>query len=58
VISTATNTVTATIDLGGMPDALAISPDGSTVYVAYLTRTAGAIAEIDTASATLDSAAD
>ena len=34
VIATATNTVTATIAVGGAPGGVAVSPDGSTVYVA------------------------
>jgi phospholipase C len=33
VIATATNTVTATIDVGQAPEVVAISPDGSTAYV-------------------------
>ena len=33
VIDTATNTVTATLDIGGTTDGVAISPDGSVVYV-------------------------
>ena len=34
VIDTATNTVTATIPVGGEPYSVAVSPDGSKVYVA------------------------
>jgi DNA-binding beta-propeller fold protein YncE len=33
VISTFTDTVIATIAVGSAPDALAVSPDGSKVYV-------------------------
>ena len=33
VIDTATNTITATLDIGGTTDGVAISPDGSVVYV-------------------------
>lgn len=53
VIDTGTNTVTATLSVGGTPTALAISPDGSTVYVSYFTSTAGGIEEIDTATDTV-----
>ena len=53
VIDTSTNTVTATLNLSGTPSSLSISPDGSTVYVSYFTRTAGGIEEIDTATDTV-----
>ncbi len=33
VIDTSTNTITATLDIGGTTDGVAISPDGSVVYV-------------------------
>ena len=36
VIDTATNTVTATIPVGAAPFAVAVSPDGGTVYVANI----------------------
>ena len=34
VISTATNTVTATITVGGHPDGVAVNPAGTSAYVA------------------------
>jgi YVTN family beta-propeller protein len=34
VIDTATNTVSATIPVGGLPNAVAVTPDGSKVYIA------------------------
>jgi YVTN family beta-propeller protein len=33
VIATATNTVIASIPIGGTPDGVAVTPDGSKVYV-------------------------
>ena len=51
VISTATNTVTATITVGGNPNhGVAITPDGKYVYV---TNDDGAVAVISTATNTV-----
>ena len=36
VIDTATNTVTATVPVGGRPSGVAVTPDGAFVYVANL----------------------
>jgi YVTN family beta-propeller protein len=36
VIATGTNTVTATIPVGGFPFRVAVTPDGSKVYVANI----------------------
>jgi YVTN family beta-propeller protein len=36
VITTGTNTVTATIPVGGFPFRVAVTPDGSKVYVANI----------------------
>jgi YVTN family beta-propeller protein len=36
VIATATNTVTATIELGSFPNRIAVTPDGKFVYVSHL----------------------
>jgi DNA-binding beta-propeller fold protein YncE len=33
VINTATNTITATIPVGSSPDGVAVSPDGTHLYV-------------------------
>ena len=42
VIDTTTNTVTATIPVGSLPFGVAVSPDGSTVYVANFAALRGA----------------
>lgn len=47
VISTATNTVTHSLGVGPSPDALAVSPDGSKVYVG---QHGGNVSVIDTAT--------
>ena len=45
VIATASNTVTATIPVGIFPTGVAVSPDGSTVYVAnFIDETVSVIA--------------
>jgi virginiamycin B lyase len=49
VISTATNTVTATISVGTVPNGLAITPDGAFAYVTYFS----AVAVISTSTNTV-----
>ena len=45
MIATASNTVTATIPVGIFPTGVAVSPDGSTVYVAnFIDETVSVIA--------------
>ena len=51
VIDTATNTVTATVNVGTSPCGVAVSPDGTKVYVATLTENLTTpISVIDTAT--------
>lgn len=54
-ISTATNTVIATIAVGGGSDPLgmAVTPDGSRVYVANVSSSAGTVSVISTATNTV-----
>ncbi len=51
VIATATNTVVATIPVGGTPTGVAVTPDGAKVYVAN--TSSGTVSVIDTASNTI-----
>ena len=48
VISTKTDTVTSTISLAGGPDALALTPDGSQLWVCGLTS--GILTVLDTSN--------
>jgi YVTN family beta-propeller protein len=52
VIDTATNTVIATVSVGDRPQGVAVSPDGTTVYV---TNYGGTVSVIDTATNTVAS---
>ncbi|MDY0128928.1 MAG: PKD domain-containing protein [Methanosarcina vacuolata] len=49
VIDTATNNVTATVDVGDGPFGVAVSPDGTKVYVTHQSNT-GHVSVIDTAT--------
>jgi YVTN family beta-propeller protein len=51
VISTATNTLIATIPVGSLPTGIAVTPDGSDVYVAI--RSSSTASVIDTATNTV-----
>src|SRR5690242_10546257 len=54
VIATASNTVTATIPVGSYPGGVAVTPDGSKVYVANGNQVSnGTISVIDTSSNTV-----
>ncbi len=55
MIDTATNTVTTTVTVGGVPFWAAITPDGKHVYVTqdYTTVTPGTVSVIDTATNTV-----
>jgi YVTN family beta-propeller protein len=54
VISTVSNTVIKTIPVGSLPQGVAVTPDGSRVYVAgYLASDVGAVWVIDTATDTV-----
>jgi gliding motility-associated-like protein len=53
VINTATQKVTATIQVGNSPIGVSVSPDGSRVYVAVVGATAGGVAVINTATNTV-----
>jgi YVTN family beta-propeller protein len=52
VIDAATNAVVATVPFGPEPEGVAVSPDGSKVYVAIGTGTSGTASVIDTATNT------
>src|SRR5262249_55060709 len=52
VINTASNSVSATIPVGASPFGVAVTPDGSKVYVAH-DSTPGTVSVIDTATNTL-----
>src|SRR5262252_3614707 len=52
VIDTASNSVSATIPVGASPFGVAVTPDGSKVYVAH-DSTPGAVTVIDTATNTV-----
>ena len=52
VIDTATNTVTATVNVGRSPAGVAVTPDGRKVYVANRLD-AGTVSVIDTATNTV-----
>ncbi len=52
VIDTATNTVIATVNVGDRPQGVAVSPDGTVVYV---TNYGGTVSVIDTATNTVTS---
>ena len=51
VIETASNTVVATVPVGGAPRGVAVTPDGAFVYVAN--SDSGTVAVIETASNTV-----
>jgi YVTN family beta-propeller protein len=53
VIDTATNTVTATIAVGAGPLGVAVSPDGSKVYITNDNDNPGTVSVIDTATNTV-----
>jgi YVTN family beta-propeller protein len=53
VIDTATNTVVATIPVGSEPIGVAVSPDGSKVYVTNSNLGPGSVSVIDTATNTV-----
>jgi YVTN family beta-propeller protein len=53
VIATANNTVVATIPVGSGPAGVAVTPDGSKVYVTTFGGSGGAVSVIDTASNTV-----
>ena len=53
VIDTATNNVTATVDVGISPYGVAVSPDGSKVYVTNSVWGNGTVSVIDTATNTV-----
>ena len=50
VIDTSTNTVSAVIPLGSSPGGLALTPDGTTLYVSAGTPSGGTVLVIDTST--------
>ena len=53
VIDTATNTVVATVNVGVTPQRLAVTPDGTTVYVANSGDNPGEVSVIATTTNTV-----
>ena len=53
VIDTATNNITATVNVGTTPAGVAVTPDGTKVYVANSGDNPGDVSVIDTATNTV-----